>query len=1142
MRGCRRYVLVVCVAVALQVSSAAGVSAARNEVSHEWLAVARCPVSEAAPVIDGRVDEGCWERGVRSGAFVTPQGEATELTTTARLVHDGDTLYVGVRCEEPRPEELVVEHTERDGSVYQDDCVELFLDANLDFRTYYHFVVNAGNVQRDESRSMGGRTPKDVAWDARWQSAVAIGDGGWSAEMAIPLSEVGLRLDGDAAVGVNVCRSAQRAGELSCWVPTHGGFHNPHRNATVLLSTRAEVPPVALEVPAVGELLPDGENEIEMRLESRAEAELRLEGELRVGFNDGLWRKELALGELAAGESMRHTARYRITGTGAANLCVLVREATSGALVTARNLTMTVPLVLARDFGSRLPAPEYCTSWWARSLYKVSPQTAVPEGEESFASVVCARNEYESLQVVLRPEETLHDVRLSLTPLRGPEGVIGEHALELFRVEYVQVRQPSDVFGSTGLYPDPLVEVDGRVELAAGRNNAVWVTVHVPEGTPAGQYRGALEVDPAGREGFELPLRVRVLDFTLTEETHTPTAYGVRPHWDVLGLETRADRREVYEKYMHAMREHRLSPYDPFMFDGIRWSIDGPRWRLATAGVEMVCDSFSDAYFTISRGGTPLGRLTSTVTQFEREGVGYQGTGVGWPGINTLRDVTVIESGPERWVMDVTGARVGGGEANRAYEITMRLAIAAGRPAIAARMMRYRNTSNVRYQLRGYYCILEPAAEEARKVTTRRSAGWMADRGVIGGLTAGERLDGNPPKSFLSRTDVWLEPGEAVEGFGPTIVFFGGGAEGEEQMVATARELREALAGDEPGSLRPVEGASIASEAREGVEISHDFSAFDAAAEKYLDGWKFNGFRLPCMPGHLAGHRRFTDEYRELHRRVFGPIVEHLRERGWLGKAYAYWFDEPGEDEYEYVAEGMDVLGESCPGLTRLLTEQPEEPLIGHVDRWVPLVSRFDPERCAQLQEAGDEVWWYVCCGPRAPYANNFIDHPAINHRIRFWMLEKYNIEGSLYWQTTSWRRNPWEDVAAVDPSGERFHGNGDGFFMYPACREPSEEPVLAGPVITLRLEVLRDAMEDLEYIWTLKRLVARGEQRAGKLRGERARRLRALLAEGRSALEAPERLAASPTEYTKDPRELLAERTRVAEAIVALRQILPAE
>jgi len=188
-------------------------------------------------------------------------------------------------------------------------------------------------------------------------------------------------------------------------------------------------------------------------------------------------------------------------------------------------------------------------------------------------------------------------------------------------------------------------------------------------------------------------------------------------------------------------------------------------------------------------------------------------------------------------------------------------------------------------------------------------------------------------------------------------------------------------------------------------------------------------------------------------------------------------------------------------------------------------------------------VWWYVCCGPGAPYPNNFVDHPGINHRIRFWMAEKYGVEGSLYWATTFYGhqtdgtpRNPWEDGMTYTPGGG-YWGNGDGMLLYPACREPSETPVVEGPVASIRWELLRDGIEDREYFWTLRQEMARLEA----LRAERPRlrgRIDRALAEAKAALRLPDRLAASLVEYTKEPRELLEARARLARAVEGCRRI----
>ncbi|MEA3400900.1 MAG: hypothetical protein U9R79_06580 [Armatimonadota bacterium] len=51
-----------------------------------------------------------------------------------------------------------------------------------------------------------------------------------------------------------------------------------------------------------------------------------------------------------------------------------------------------------------------------------------------------------------------------------------------------------------------------------------WVTVHVPEDTPGGQYRGALQLTSAGHETVEMPLSLTVHDFDLEP---APLIYSV---------------------------------------------------------------------------------------------------------------------------------------------------------------------------------------------------------------------------------------------------------------------------------------------------------------------------------------------------------------------------------------------------------------------------------------------------------------------------------------------------------------------------------------------------------------------------------------------------------------------------------------
>jgi hypothetical protein len=268
-------------------------------------------------------------------------------------------------------------------------------------------------------------------------------------------------------------------------------------------------------------------------------------------------------------------------------------------------------------------------------------------------------------------------------------------------------------------------------------------------------------------------------------------------------------------------------------------------------------------------------------------------------------------------------------------------------------------------------------------------------------------------------------------------------------------------------------------------------------------------------------------------------LQRHLEEKGWLRKAYIYWYDEPEESDYPFVRERNELIKRLAPKLTRMLTEQPEEPLYGAVDLWCPVLSAYNAARCQARQKLGERVWWYVCCGPRAPWLGLFIDHPHTDMRAWLWATWKWQVQGCLIWHTTWWTtdslfgtqyQNPWEDpmsyTADSRPEAVGYWGNGDGRFLYPPNRrawQDREHKYVEGPVDSYRWELLRDGIEDFEYLWLLREAI---RQRMGTRTARQAAALLAVPAEivGRDA-----------TEYAHQPTALLAHRRAVAEAIERL-------
>jgi len=242
---------------------------------------------------------------------------------------------------------------------------------------------------------------------------------------------------------------------------------------------------------------------------------------------------------------------------------------------------------------------------------------------------------------------------------------------------------------------------------------------------------------------------------------------------------------------------------------------------------------------------------------------------------------------------------------------------------------------------------------------------------------------------------------------------------------------------------------------------------------RYLDEFKFTSFRTSSLPNEIMGHKRYTDEYNRLFKLTYHDVQEHLRKKGWLDKAYWYWVDEPPINKYADVKKGMELLKEACPDMRRLLTCNNEDAPIPYffntVNLWVPIMHRYNYQAAHARQKLGEDVWWYVCTGPKGPYPNNFIDHPAINPRIRFWMIDKFGLDGSLYWRITYWKQNPWQTAMSYSPS-KGMWGNGDGRLLYPPRKTEQQQPIVEPPVTSIRFENLRDGLEDVEYLKLLRK------------------------------------------------------------------------
>jgi len=195
----------------------------------------------ASPKVDGKIDPGEYGNAPWSGGFVDYRGKGYPKRKSRFVVgYDDRALYIAVEAEENDPGSITVEPRERDGDIWRDDDVEVFIDATLDRKTYHQFSVNLNNNQYD---GIGGPTHGqfgDPKWNAKWQSAVKIGEGSFVMEFAIPFKALAVAppKPGDRW-GLNIARQRQATNEsqpepeMSAWSIPYANFHVPSHFGTV---------------------------------------------------------------------------------------------------------------------------------------------------------------------------------------------------------------------------------------------------------------------------------------------------------------------------------------------------------------------------------------------------------------------------------------------------------------------------------------------------------------------------------------------------------------------------------------------------------------------------------------------------------------------------------------------------------------------------------------------------------------------------------------------------------------------------------------------------------------------------------------------------------------------------------------------
>jgi len=596
--------------------------------------------TDAAPTLDGKMDDVCWKEAVVAGDFRTFQKpmERASQQTEVRVCYDAKNLYIFYTLHEERMDKLFYGPPEdlRDMLNFSGDVAELFLDPGRTKKRKYQLCASPLGTRYDGGPGLGRRFNPD------WQVKPRIFDDHWTLEMAIPFAE--LALDGEYHAtpqkgdvwGIQFCRDQAHLHEWSQWVPTPMSFHETDKFGTIVFQGRRSGP--ALPTVRCVDPLPVffGKGSLDLAVSGAAgdtQATYSLRRDTATQRTDKVAMRE------------RCAIPYHISESGKWSLNVELRRGdqffyvghTFSVLPPAdemlADIEANVTRAKAKLAGFRHPSAQSLrqkvlslerearqptqmikrakglsrAEWqqlldgvkglektWQQVEFDLHLVQIYPQGEQirafavgaagphekiyrdtlhkgdldAPARVALAGEERESFQLVLVPFWTkLDSVRVTFSDLKGEAGAIPSDHIRHHIVDYVRLSGVEPDHPTLNVHEPDILWPGKPFNVARGQVQSVYVDVHCPAGTPAGEYVGKAVVEANGQR-VEKRLVVRVYGFDLPKVASLENNFWFCPadyNWGRfygLGVYGKTPYSlEIYKKQAAVLSRYRVTPF-----------------------------------------------------------------------------------------------------------------------------------------------------------------------------------------------------------------------------------------------------------------------------------------------------------------------------------------------------------------------------------------------------------------------------------------------------------------------------------------------------------------------------------------------------------------------------------------------------
>ncbi|NOU75469.1 DUF4091 domain-containing protein [Paenibacillus sp. LMG 31458] len=206
------------------------------------------------------------------------------------------------------------------------------------------------------------------------------------------------------------------------------------------------------------------------------------------------------------------------------------------------------------------------------------------------------------------------------------------------------------------------------------------------------------------------------------------------------------------------------------------------------------------------------------------------------------------------------------------------------------------------------------------------------------------------------------------------------------------------------------------------------------------------------------------EAYRLFLTQMLPSLTKWIHENGIAEKSFFHISDEPTIDHLESYGNASRMVREylnDFPIIDALSDYDFYEK--GLVKNPVPANDHME----SFLENGVSPLWTYYCCVQYKAVSNRFFNMPSARNRILGIQLYKYNVSGFLHWGYNFWYSQ--FSRRAVDPyrvtDADHAFASGDAYLVYPGEQ---------GPIESIRLEVLQEALQDLRALQLLEEIYGR--------------------------------------------------------------------